>query len=204
MARRVWRCRLSILTLLLPLTAAGQGNQSVYVTVQTKQDSAAALQYGAAAVQNIKDSLEHALFTEIKAKFPCSHYLDDSAVATMLSVERQRQLLGSSNDVDSRLAQLGASVGARYLIAVSVQESGDKVAINGTVLDDQTAKAICRSDITAGVGQAAIAPIDQFAHNLVAGMSSGPKCTGFWSGTVTITTSREGHGQGSPRAAAGQ
>jgi hypothetical protein len=82
---------------------AAQANKGVFVLVQSKQDSAADRKYGADSHSAIETLLESALFKALRKKFPCIHYLDQSALRDMLDVERQRALL-SSGDY-SRLAE---------------------------------------------------------------------------------------------------
>jgi hypothetical protein len=171
--------------LLFPLAAAAQTNKSVFVSVQAKQDKAANQKYGADEPGAIESVLETMLAKALAAKFPCAKSLDRSAVRTMLTVTRQRALFG--NDDDSALAKIGAALGAKYLIDVTVQGVGDQLDINGVVLDDSSGAALSRLTVVSGGGTAAYGPIQQFATNLVNGISGGPQCSGYWKGTVGVT-----------------
>ena len=192
-----WRCSLLIIALLLPIGVAAQASKTVYVTVQSKQDKAADAKYGPGEAYAIAGVLETFIDDALNKKFPCIHLLDDDAVRTMLNYEKGRALLG--NPDDSALEKIGANVGAEYLVSASVQVNGDKVLINGEVLDSTKSKgisALSRSDTVSAGGTAAYGPIKQFAQNLVNGISGGPRCTGDWAGTVTVTFKTNGSGNG--------
>jgi hypothetical protein len=187
-AIRDWRCVLLIAALLFPIAVTAQTNKTVFVSVQAKQDIAATAKYGSGEDQAIAGMLESFIDDALNKKFPCIHLLDRSAVITMLNYEKGRALLG--NPDDSAWEKIGANVGAGYLVSVSVQVNGDKVLINGEVLDSTKSKgisALSRADTVSAGGTAAYGPIKQFAQNLVNGISGGPQCSGDWAGTVTVT-----------------
>jgi hypothetical protein len=187
-AIRDWRCVLLIAALLFPIAVTAQTNKTVFVSVQAKQDIAATAKYGSGEDQAIAGMLETFIDDALNKKFPCIHLLDRSAVITMLNYEKGRALLG--NPDDSAWEKIGANVGAGYLVSVSVQVNGDKVLINGEVLDSTKSKgisALSRADTVSAGGTAAYGPIKQFAQNLVNGISGGPQCSGDWAGTVTVT-----------------
>jgi hypothetical protein len=187
-AIRGWHCILLIPILLVPIAAAAQASKSVFVSVQGKQDSAATAKYGPDEDKAIAGVLEGFIDDALRQKFPCAKVLDRSAVVTMLGVEKARNLL--SNLDDEGLEKIGGQMGAGYLVSASVQVNGDQVLLSGAVLDSTNSKgisALSRAVSVSAGGTAAWGPIKQFAQNLVNGISGGPKCTGDWAGTVTVT-----------------
>lgn len=194
-AIRGWRFILLIIPLLFPIAAAAQLSKSVFVMVQAKQDSAATAKYGPDEGKAIAGVLEGFIDDALKQKFPCAKVLDESAVTTMLKWEKNRALLG--NPDDEALETIGVQAGAGYLVSASVQVNGDKVLLNGAVLDSINSKGIStlsRADSVSAGGTAAYGPIKQFAENLVNGVSGGPQCTGDWAGTVIVTFKTNGAG----------
>ena len=187
-AIRGWRCILLIIALLLPIVAAAQASKSMFVSVQAKQDSAATAKYGAGKADGIAGMLEKLIDDALEKKFPCATVLDRNDVGALLGLAKMRELLGNGDD--SALESIGAAVGAGYLVSVSVQENGDSVSINGAVLDSTKSKgitALSRQTTVSSAGTTTYGSLQQYAQNLVNGISGGPQCTGYWKGSVSVT-----------------
>jgi hypothetical protein len=91
--------------------------------------------------------------------------------------------------------QLGGALGAKDLISVTVQASGDSMTVSGVVEDVSGAKAISRASSVFKCGNLEQG-IQQFAQQLVAGMSGSgaPQCASGWQGTVQVSTTSQGQG----------
>jgi hypothetical protein len=172
--------------------------------VQSQQDKAADQMYGPGSHLATKSLLESALSKVVTARFPCIHYVDKAALGNRLTGEKQPALPGSGDF--SRLAKIASAAGAGYLMVASVDGVGDKVNLNGVVLDTSTGAVLSRNSAVTGGGNAASASIQQFARKLVNGMGSGPQCPGKWKGLVTVlrTTNFEDDGKGTSSNSTGK
>jgi hypothetical protein len=196
-AIRGWRCVLLIIALLFPIAAAAQANKSMFVSVQANQDSAATAKYGAGKADGMAGMLEKLIDDALEKKFPCANVLDRNDVGALLGLAKLRELLGNGDD--SALESIGTAVGAAYVVSVSVQETGDSVSINGAVLDSTKSKgisALSRQTTVSSAGAVTYDSLQQYAQNLVNGISGGPKCTGYWKGTVSVTITQNASGNG--------
>lgn len=58
-------------------------------------------------------------------------------IATLVGLERQKQLMGCSEEAASCLAELSGSLGARFVLSGSVTRLGDSYQLNLQTLDTQ-------------------------------------------------------------------
>lgn len=171
----------------LVLCGAAQAQERVFVTISSRQDSAATQKLGDGFHLSLRDQMENAMFRAFKARYPCVSYLDDSAARKMLDVERQRQLLGGLGE--DRLPAIAEAVGAPQVAGIDIIVAGDSVSIGGVVVSRETAKAVARAQVTAPVARASEA-IEQVAHKLVGSLGAdAPKC-GQWTGQMGVSASR--------------
>lgn len=176
----------------LALCGAAQAQERVYVTISSRQDSAATQKLGDGFHLSLRDQMENAMFRALKARYPCVSYLDDSAVRKMLDVERQRQLLGGEGE--DRLPAIAQAVGAPQVGSIDIFVTGDSVSISGVFMSMETAKALARAQVTTPV-RSASAAIEQVARKLVGSLGAdAPKC-GRWTGQIGVSSSRKVSGK---------
>jgi hypothetical protein len=138
--RKIFLISLSLLAFASAAQAQGQAG-SVFITTSSQTDQQVAPgQHSAASVAG--DILESQVSHELLARFPCASLMTRSAAAQILGVERQRQLLGA--DDSDRLASLASALGAKYLISLSVTQTGGQMLLQASCLNGTTAKAIDR------------------------------------------------------------
>lgn len=73
--------------------------------------------------------------------------LTSADVATMLGVERQRQLMGCSDD-ESCFAEIGAALGAALVLDASVGTVGNLRVLSLRLVDNRKAKVLARESIS--------------------------------------------------------
>lgn len=172
---------------VLALCVPAQAEDRVFVTVSSRQDSAATRKHGDSLHLSLRDLMENAMFRAFKARYPCVSYLDDSAARKMLDIERQRQLLGGTGE--DRLPAIGEAVGAPQVAGIDIVVTGDSVSIGGVIVSMQTANALARAHATATVSGASAA-MEQVARKLVGSLGAdAPKC-GVWTGQIGVSSSR--------------
>lgn len=66
-------------------------------------------------------------------------------IQTMLGLERQRQMMGCSDDNSSCLAELSGALGARFVLSGTVARLGDAYQLTLTTLDTQKAQPLGRA-----------------------------------------------------------
>ncbi|MBK7863126.1 MAG: hypothetical protein IPJ65_31850 [Archangiaceae bacterium] len=66
-------------------------------------------------------------------------------ISTLLGLERQKQLLGCSDESSSCLSELAGAIGARFVLSGSVTRLGDTFQLNVQTLDTVRAQTIGRS-----------------------------------------------------------
>jgi hypothetical protein len=86
------------------------------------------------------DHFEHKFYQGIDQYFPCATKTSYRNIATILGVEREKQLLGASDQ--SSLADLAGAVGAQYLVYLSMIQLGQLVMMNAVCLDTKNVKTL--------------------------------------------------------------
>ena len=66
-------------------------------------------------------------------------------ISTLLGLERQKQLLGCSDEAQSCLAELAGAIGARFVVSGSVTRLGDAYQLNLQTLDTVRTQTLGRS-----------------------------------------------------------
>jgi len=79
-------------------------------------------------------------------------------IQTLLGVERQKQLLGCSDDASSCIAELAGALGSRFVLSGSLAKLGDALQLSLQMLDTQKGQPVARgvrlaSDVDALVDQ---------------------------------------------------
>lgn len=171
---------------------AAQEDERFFTTLSVSMDGAATAKYGEQFKDTLREMAEHAMFQAVKARYPCARYLDDSALKTMLDVERQRQLLGGSGE--DRLPAIAQAVGAPRIGGVDIKVFGDTVSVGGVVVSADAAMAVARAQASGPVSNA-LALLGQMAQQLVGSLGAeGPRC-GKWTGVIAVSGSRSETGK---------
>jgi len=115
-----------------------------------------------------------ALVTALLQKHPGAHLVTSSDVRSVLGVEKQKQLLGCSDD--GCIAEIGGALGARYILSGRVAKLGDKFLLTGALLDARTARSVDRFAQSFDGDDALAAAADQVAGEVAtaAGLAEVP------------------------------
>jgi len=92
----------------------------------------------------LASALTEAVATEVASK----GYFEVRAskdIATMLGLERQRQLLGCSDEAGSCLAELAGALGAQFILSGSVAKLGEAFQLSLQTLDSRKTQPLGRS-----------------------------------------------------------
>jgi len=172
--------------LLAPMVALSQsGPASIMIYARTQPASAGG------ETKLLADWFESQVVKLLQDKYPCAQPMTASAVRDVLDLNRQRALLGADTEEDMK--SLAGSLGAKYLISLTVTELGSgQVALNAFMMDLANAKTQARAGNVTGGGEAAFDAVEAFAKQFVDSLSSLPqfsksKCnpTNPWTGTIT-------------------
>jgi len=101
-----------------------------------------------AAVGGVDPQVAGALSEAVSAEVARTGYfqvLASKDVQTLLGLERQKQLLGCSEDAQSCFTELAGALGARFVMAGSVAKLGDAYQLSLQVLDSRTAQPVGRT-----------------------------------------------------------
>ncbi len=99
---------------------------------------------GAGVDKDVTGPLTEALTTEVGSR-GFFQVISQKDIQTMLGMERQKQLLGCSDESNSCLAELSGALGARFVLSGSVARLGDAYQLTLTTLDTQKAVPLARS-----------------------------------------------------------
>jgi len=80
------------------------------------------------------------LVSRLKKDYPCVEYLDTDGLTALLSVERQRQLLGTGDE--NALQNMASALGCKYLISINVKVMQDQSLITLIFMDNTKAKTL--------------------------------------------------------------
>ncbi len=125
---------LTTCALLLTLTAAPEDRVKVMVLNLTASEP---------ALQQLADSLSESVLTEIQ-RSKRLHVVGQSDVASMLGIERQKQLLGCGESSSSCLAELSGALGTPWLVTGSVARLGKAYRLDLKLLQASTGAATWR------------------------------------------------------------
>jgi TolB-like protein len=104
------------------------------------------LQVAGGVETGIGSALTEAVTTEVSAR-GFFQVLSSKDVETLLSVERQRELLGCSEDSSNCVTELAGALGARFVLSGSVARLGEAYQLNLQTLDSQKAQPLGRSTL---------------------------------------------------------
>jgi TolB-like protein len=89
------------------------------------------------------DILTEQLLTDLSGD-PRFEAIGQSEISALLSLERQKQLLGCSDEATSCIAELGGALGARWLLMGSLGRLGGKLRLDLKLVDTTSAKVASR------------------------------------------------------------
>ena len=126
-------------------------------------------------------------------QFPCSSSLTPSDVSAMLDWEKQKALL--NNPSPNVLNQIASGLGAKILINYTVIQTGNNVTVSASATNTANGSTIFRNAMTIPRNQDLVDAMESFAKSFASSMGSGgPKCSGNWTGTVSVTEEKRGKG----------
>jgi TolB-like protein len=70
-------------------------------------------------------------------------------MTTLLGIERQRQLLGCSEDSSACLAELSGALGAQWVVSGQLSRVGGELRLHLKLLDQRRSKVVARESVTA-------------------------------------------------------
>ena len=127
----------------------------------------------------------------IHDKYSCVDLTDDQTVGAVLKFEHDRSVLDSNYQSD--LSQLAGSLGARYLLIVSVTEVGGQTYLSTSAVDTKTNKPVEMKDAHAASVDDALDAAETLAKTFVNGLGSlfAGRCDPHWVGTITAVYKQE-------------
>lgn len=207
---RVFSCALGLCAFGLGVElgwAQSQPKVKVYVNPSvTNAGSLSADQQKEAAA--VAGQLAFEIAKYIDEEYPCAQTMTQADVVNLLGHERSRELLGSGDP--EALNRIAGAVSADYLLSVTVTAMGPgKYSLNGAMINERSLKTEAHSGTGPNTGDVVDA-IDAFADQFTASLASlskfsNPKCmprTG-WKGTVTVTFTVKGAGNGGSESGTG-
>jgi hypothetical protein len=126
--------------------------------------------------------IESCLFKELKKNFPCVDYSDESTVAAILELERQKQLLGAGDD--NALANIAGAMGCEYLVGCNVLLSENSLTISLFCMDNKRLKTIARASSQSGINEAGLDAVESTCKQLVEGLKEYEICP--FTGPITV------------------
>jgi hypothetical protein len=175
--------------LLAPMVALSQSKPvTIFINTATKPASAGG------ETKLFADSFEGQVSQQLRDKYPCAQTTSAADVGAVLDWDRQRELMGGDIG-DAELKDIAGSVGAKYLISLTVTELGSgQLSLKASMVDTTTTPLQTQANstsITSG-GEAAYDAIKALATQFVDSLSglsqfSKENCnpTNQWTGTIT-------------------
>jgi hypothetical protein len=158
-----------VMFLLLPLLAGvtwGQSKGPSVVIVQKSQtDKPAGPGQTSSDANAVAHFLEDQIAIRLQEQQPCVNAITDRDASALLDWERQRQLLGG--DDNAALSALAGSLGAKYIISVSVTQLGGKTYLKASCINSQTAQTVAMKDKVTGGGDDTVHGVDSLALDFV-------------------------------------
>ena len=96
---------------------------------------------------------ESKAFNALKKEFPCVEISSQSTIASVLELERMKQLLGSE---ERDLSSIGEAMGSDYLVSLKVTGTTGSIMINAFCADTRKSKVIARAMEVASNADAAV------------------------------------------------
>jgi len=129
------------------------------------------------------------LVSRLKKDYPCVEYLDTDGLTALLSVERQRQLLGTGDE--NSLQNMASALGCKYLISITVKVMQDQAIISLLFMDNAKAKTLSRSSQVAQYGDPSIDAAEKATNDLFDGLKTYEICPFKGEITLKITSSKK-------------
>ena len=175
----LWRAFLPVM--LFAVCAFGQGTgDSVFIINQTTTNNEAGV---------VADYLAGEIGEGLQDKFPCVDYSSPEDVKAVLDAARDKELLTGELSQE-QLANIAGSIGARYIVLVSVTVLPNGQAIvNARLLDTKTTSTLADESETAANAEAAFENAESVAKKLMNAFSGifKNRCEPHWTGTITYT-----------------
>lgn len=130
--------------LVLALDASGDELPRVVVLDVTVNDSPGPARQRA---QSLAAAIGEQLLTEL-GRNGRVEVMGTSDIATVLGLERQRELLGCSESSTSCLAEMGGALGARYIVATALSRAGTQLRLDIKLMRADHGQAIARQGDT--------------------------------------------------------
>ncbi len=118
----------ALAAVVLATSALGAQKQRLVVLNLTSSDK---------SLQSVAESTSELVSTEL-SRSKRFEIISQSDVATMLGLERQRQLLGCAKDGSSCLAELSSAFGSKWLVTGSLARLGKKLRLDLKVINTET------------------------------------------------------------------
>ena len=129
-----------MLLLLVALAAA----PAPPVAVQKPRLAVLDLVAGSGVETNVTQPLSEALTAEVQRR-GFFDVVSQRDINTMLGLERQKQMMGCSDDSSSCLTELSGALGARFVLSGSIARLGSAYQLTLTTLDTQKAQPLGRA-----------------------------------------------------------
>lgn len=170
-----------LLAAVSTVSAFAQGSgDSVFIINRTTTNNAAGV---------VADYLAGEIGEGLQNQFPCVDYSSPEDVKAVLDAARDRQLLTGELSQE-QLANIAGSIGARYvvLVSVTVLPNGQTV-VNARLLDTKTTNTLADESETAENAEAAFDNAESLAKKLMNAFSKifKNRCEPHWTGTITYT-----------------
>lgn len=107
-------------------------------------------------------------------EYPCIEYLDTDGLSALLSLERQRQLLGTGDE--NALQNMASALGCKYLISINVKVMQDQALVTLIFMDNTKAKTLSRSFQTAQYGDPVFDAAEKATNDLFEGLKQYEIC----------------------------
>ena len=123
--------------------------------------------------------------TAFRTKYPCLDSMAMDDIESLLSVAKDRALLGTPGH-EKDVAAIATAMERDVIIHLSATGmGGGRTSLSGVAIDGKTAQALARK--SAIISDSDVAAMTRFAEELVAGIGlKGVKCPGPWEGTLAF------------------
>ena len=129
---------------------------------------------GGLRAEAVIQAVDMFLVSRLKKDYPCVEYLDTDGLTALLSVERQRQLLGTGDE--NALQNMASALGCKYLISINVKVIQDQAIISLLFMDNTRAKTLSRSSQVAQYGDPSIDAAEKATNDLFDGLKQYEIC----------------------------
>lgn len=107
------------------------------------------------------DHFEYKFNQGIEQYFPCATKTSYRNIVTILDVEREKQLLGASDE--DRMPDIAGAVGAQYLVYLKMIQYGQSVSMNAVCIDMRVAKPLVNVLEQAPMNEDAFSVVEKLA-----------------------------------------